>query len=62
LSQFNPTGVASSGTSSENCVPREFGECVRSRMIAGFANLFGSSHLRLGWPKVAGSGLGGHFL
>ena len=61
-SRFNPAGVTLSGTSAEDCVPGEFGEWVRSRMIAEFANLFGSSHLRLGWSKVAGSGLKGHFL
>jgi hypothetical protein len=60
LSRFNRAGVASSGTS-EDCVPEEFGEWVK---VDSFANLFGSPsrQLWLGWSKVAGSGLGGHFL
>jgi hypothetical protein len=42
LSRFNCAGVASSGTLSEDFVPGEFCEWVKSRMIASFANLFSS--------------------
>ena len=54
-------GLTASGRAGTSLAPGKFGECVKSRMIAGSANLFGSPHLWLGWPKVAGSRLGGHF-